>query len=80
MTITVKTESGSIYEFTQKDGKTFFRKGIRLSGEVIRIKNAPICVGKEIRMDIFKDGLYGNIEKELMICNTTPVEEISVIL
>ena len=79
MHFTVKTESGSVYEFIHKDGKTFFRKGL-LSGEVIRINNSPITEGKEISMDFHKDGLYGKPDKEIMFLNTTPVEKISIVL
>ena len=79
MTMTVKTESGSIYVFTQKDGRTFFQRGL-MTGEVVRINNGPITIGKNIIMDFRKDGLYGTPDKDTMFANTTPVTEISVIL
>lgn len=79
MKIIAKTESGSTYEFTQKNGRTFFRKGL-ISGEVVRINNGAICVGKSINMDFRKDGLYGTPDKDTMFLNTPPVTEIQVIL
>jgi len=79
MKFTVKTVSGSVYEFTHKDGRTFFRKGL-MSGEVIRINNGPITVGKGITMDFYKDGLYGTPDKSPMFMNTTPVESITITL
>ena len=79
MNFTVKTTSGSVYEFTHKDGHTFFRKGL-LSGEVIRIKNGPITVGKGISMDFYKDNLYGTRDKFPMFINTTAVTEIKITL
>ena len=78
MTIKVKTQSGSVYEFTHKNGRVFFRKGYMLSGEVVRINNGDICVGKPINMDWRRDGLYGNPDECVMFLNTTPVTEISV--
>lgn len=79
MNIIVKTESGSVYEFTHEKGRTFFRKGL-ISGEVVRINNGVIRVGKRINMDFRKDGLYGKPDKDTMFLNTTPVTEIQVTL
>lgn len=79
MNFTVKTENGSVYEFTHKDGRTFFRKGL-LSGEVIRIKNGAITVGKGIHLDFFKDDLYGNRDESPMFMNTSPVASITITL
>ena len=77
MTITVKTMSGTFYTFTQKDGRTFFQKGL-ISGEVVRIN--PITIGKGINMDFYKERLYGGLEDSTMFINSTPVTEITVIL
>ena len=77
MNFTVKTESGSVYEFTLKDGRTFFRKGL-MSGEVIRINNGSITEGNSINMDFYKDGLYGTRDKHPMFLNTTPVVSIMI--
>ena len=79
MNIIAKTASGSVYEFTYEKGRTFFRKGL-ISGEVVRINNGAIRVGKSINMDFRKDGLYGTPDKCTMSLNTTPVTEIQVIL
>ena len=79
MTIIVKTQSSSVYEFTHMDGRTFFRKGL-LSGEVIRMNSGSIEVGKTITMDFRKDGLYGTPDTHPMFINTTPVTEIQVFL
>ena len=75
MTMTVKTQNGTQFMFTQKDGKTFFQKGL-LSGEVIRIN--PITIGEVIDMDFYKDHIYGGIEEHSMYLRSSPVAEISV--
>ena len=81
MKIIVKTMSGSEYEFTQtEDGRIFFKKGVLLTGQVIRINNGPITIGKGINMDFYKENIYGKLENIDMFLNTTPVKDISVIL
>ena len=73
----VKTKSGTIYTFTQENGRTFFIKGI-LSGEVVRID--PISIGKPIHMDFRKERMLGGYEDCTMFITSTPVIDISVIL
>ena len=77
MTITAKTASGTTYTFTQKNGKTFFQKGL-LSGEVTRI--TPITIGEGINMDFHKERLYGDFDDFTTSLNSTPVTDITVIL
>ena len=77
MKMTVKTNSGSVYTFTQENGRTFFRNGL-LGGEVVRI--TTITIGEEIHMDFHKERLLGGFEDCTMFLNSTPVTDISVTL
>ena len=75
--ITVKTESGSVYELQQKGDKLFIWKGIMLSGEVIKLYE-EIKIGGVLHIDFIRDGLYGTPEAHPMFLRTTPITDIVI--
>ena len=79
MQIIVKTENGTQYKFTHRNGRTFFSQGL-FSGEVIRMNNGDISVGKIIDMDYRKGIQCDDPDEIMMFVRTTPVVEIRVIL
>ena len=83
MRIKATTNSGSIYEFYQKDGHTFFTKignGPLMSGRVVRICNGAISINKPIQMEFHRDGLYCKADTSVTYTSTTAVVNIEVLL
>ena len=79
ITIIAKTINGTEYRFCEREGRTIFRRGYVTMGEVVRIKNGPISVGKPIEIDYCKKLQCGKPEGDTMFCNTPPVREIVVV-
>lgn len=76
MKIIVKTVSGSIYQFTQKENRVFFVRG-STSGEVIKMKN-QLKVGQRLDFSFYKEGLYCTLQSEPMFLRSSPIQEILV--
>ena len=76
MNITVKTESGSVYRFSQINGKTFVVNKGKWSGEVIVFQKEPIRVGKSIEMLVRRIGVFKKDEPAISPLTTTIVKEV----
>ena len=79
MTIIAKTITGTEYRFCEREGRTIFRRGYVTMGEVVRIKNGPISVGKPIEIEYCKKSQSGKPECNIIPCNTHPVKDIVVV-
>ena len=76
MKIIVKTVSGSIYQFTQKENRFFFIRGT-LSGEVVKMNNR-LKVGQKLDFSFYKEGLYCTPQSIPMFLKSSPIQEIVV--
>ena len=70
----IKTESGSTYILSEKDGRTFLMKGL-LCGEVVKFYE-EVNVGGTLRLDFIKDGLYGKPESFPTYLHSSTITEI----
>ena len=75
--ISITTQSGSVYELQQQGDKLFIRKGIRLSGEVVKI-HEEIRVGGVLHVDFIRDGLYFTPDSSPMFLCTSPITDIVI--
>lgn len=76
MNITVKTDSGSVYRFSQINGKTFVVKKGEWSGEVIAFQKDPIRIGKSIEMLVRRVGVFKKGENAISPLSTTIVKDV----
>lgn len=76
MNITVKTDSGSIYRFSQINGKTYVVNKDKWSGEVIAFQKDSIRVGKSIEMLVRRVGVFKKGESAISPLITTTVKEV----
>lgn len=76
MNITVKTDSGSVYRFSQINGKTFVVNKDKWSGEVIAFQKEPIRVGRSIEMLVRRIGVFKKGEPAISPLTTSIVKEV----
>lgn len=70
----IKTQSGSTYYLSQRDGRTFLMKGL-LIGEVVKF-NEEVKVGGVLNVELIKENMYGMPETSPSWLRTTPITEI----
>lgn len=70
----IKTQSGSTYYLSERDGRTFLMKGL-LIGEVVKF-NEEVKVGGVLDIEFLKETLYGTTETLPTWLRTTPITEI----
>ncbi len=70
----IKTQSGSTYYLSQRDGRTFLMKGL-LIGEVVKF-NEEVKVGGILNVELIKENMYGTPETSPSWLRTTPITEI----
>ena len=75
--IQVTTASGSKYELDQKGDKLFIRKGISLSGEVVKLHEA-IRIGGVLHVDFIKENIYCTPDSSTTFLRTTPIIDIQI--
>ena len=76
MNITVETVSGSVYIFTEINGKKYVVKKDKWAGEVIAFQKSPIRRGKCIEMVVRRTGIYNKNTPLIEPVNTTTVKEV----
>ena len=76
MNITVETVSGSIYRFSEINGKTFVVNQGKWTGEVIAFQKSPIRVGKSMEMLVRRIGVFQKNEPAICPLSTTTVKEV----
>ncbi len=70
----IKTQSGSTYYLSERDGRTFLMKGL-LIGEVVKF-NEEVKVGGVLNVELIKENMYGMPETSPSWLRTTPITEI----
>ncbi len=70
----IKTQSGSTYYLSERDGRTFLMKGL-LIGEVVKF-NEEVKVGGVLNVELIKENMYGTPETSPSWLRTTPITGI----